>query len=92
MKSLVIRSLLILNWPRRRAFRGRASVGHANVLGALALIVVALAPQLASATKIESIKTPAGIEVWLVRDPTVPLIAINFGFRGTKPSSCCGLQ
>src|SRR5690242_10117319 len=72
MKSLVLRSLSILNWPR----------GRANVLGALALIVVALAPQLASATKIESIRTPAGIEVWLVRDPTVPLIAINFGFRG----------
>jgi len=50
--------------------------------GALALIVTALVPQHASATKIESIRTPAGIEVWLVRDPTVPLIAINFGFRG----------
>jgi zinc protease len=56
--------------------------GRALVFGALTLIVAALAPQLAAATKIESIKTPAGIEVWLVRDPTVPLIAINFGFRG----------
>src|SRR5262245_45946193 len=50
--------------------------------GALALIATALVPQQASATKIESIRTPAGIEVWLVRDPTVPLVAINFGFRG----------
>jgi len=56
--------------------------GRALAFGALTLIVAALAPQLAAATKIESIKTPAGIEVWLVRDPTVPLIAINFGFRG----------
>jgi len=77
MKSLVMRSLLTLHWPR-----GRASLGRASLLGLLALIVLALAPQLASATKIESIRTPAGIEVWLVRDPTVPLIAINFGFRG----------
>jgi zinc protease len=50
--------------------------------GVLALVATALAPQHAAATKIESIRTPAGIEVWLVRDPTVPLIAINFGFRG----------
>src|SRR5262252_8144596 len=56
--------------------------GRALIFGALALIATALAPQQAAATKIESIKTPAGIEVWLVRDPTVPLVAINFGFRG----------
>ena len=77
MKSLVMRSLLTLNWPR-----GRASHGRASLSGLLALIAATLAPQLASATKIESIRTPAGIEVWLVRDPTVPLLAINFGFRG----------
>src|SRR5262245_29564939 len=77
MKSLVMRSLLPLHWPHGRAWRGRASL-----LGLLALIAATLAPQLASATKIESIKTPGGIEIWLVRDPTVPLIAINFGFRG----------
>ena len=82
MKSLVMRSLLTLRWPRGRASCGRASRGRASLSGLLALIAVALAPQLASATKIESIRTPAGIEVWLVRDPTVPLIAINFGFRG----------
>jgi zinc protease len=61
-----------LHWPR----------GRALLFGVLTLIATALAPQLASATKIESIRTPAGIEVWLVRDPTVPLVAINFGFRG----------
>src|SRR5262245_36574905 len=72
MTSLIMRSLSILNWPHRRAF----------LCGIVALTVVVLAPQLASATKIESIKSPAGIEFWLVRDPTVPLIAINFGFRG----------
>ena len=58
------------------------SRGRALVCGALALIATVLAPQFAAATKIESIRTPAGIEVWLVRDPTVPLVAINFGFRG----------
>lgn len=60
---------------------------HRTLAGALtcamlALIAAALAPQPAAATKIESFRTPAGIEIWLVRDPTVPLIAINFAFRG----------
>jgi len=41
-----------------------------------------LAPVDAHATKIERVITPGGIEVWLVRDPTVPLVAINFGFGG----------
>src|SRR5262245_10105691 len=72
MTSLIMRSLSTVTWPR----------GRASLCGLLALVVVAFAPQLASATKIESIKSPAGIEFWLVRDPTVPLIAINFGFRG----------
>ena len=44
--------------------------------------LVVLAPVAASATNIERVVTPAGIEVWLVRDPTVPLIAIDFGFAG----------
>ena len=59
MKSLVMRSLPTLHGPRGRAW----------LCGLLALIAATFAPQLASATKIESIKTPAGIEVWLVRDP-----------------------
>ena len=41
-----------------------------------------LAPAAADATNIERVVTPGGIEVWLVRDPTVPLIAIDFGFAG----------
>jgi zinc protease len=44
--------------------------------------LVVLAPVAADATNIERVVTPGGIEVWLVRDPTVPLIAIDFGFAG----------
>jgi zinc protease len=54
-------------------------------LGMSALAAVALlwlAPSAADATKIERLITPGGIEVWLVRDPTVPLVAVNFGFSG----------
>jgi zinc protease len=51
--------------------------------GALALFAATLAPHpAAAASKIERFITPAGIEVWLVRDATVPLVAVNFGFRG----------
>ena len=53
-------------------------------VGMMALVVAALvalcAP--ASATKIERVISPAGIEFWFVRDGTVPLVAIEFAFRG----------
>jgi zinc protease len=52
--------------------------------GAIALIAVALIALAvpAQATKIERIVSPGGIEIWLVRDSTVPVIALNFAFRG----------
>jgi len=52
----------------------------AAALAAAALVAFATAP--AQATKIERLTTAGGIEIWLVRDPTVPLIAIDFAFRG----------
>lgn len=36
----------------------------------------------ARAAKIERIVSPAGIEAWLVREPSVPLIALDFAFAG----------
>jgi zinc protease len=49
------------------------------LLGA-SVLVAAAAP--AAATKIERVVSPAGIEIWLVQEPTVPLIAMDFAFRG----------
>ena len=49
------------------------------LLGAC-LLVAAAAP--AAATKIDRVVSPAGIEIWLVQAPTVPLIAMDFAFRG----------
>lgn len=34
------------------------------------------------ATNIERVVSPGGIEAWLVREPAVPLIAMEFSFRG----------
>jgi zinc protease len=36
----------------------------------------------AQATTIERVVSPGGIEAWLVREPAVPLIAIDFAFTG----------
>jgi zinc protease len=54
-------------------------------LAAIALTAATVVAGVASpahATKIERLSTPGGIEVWLVRDATVPLIAVDFAFRG----------
>lgn len=56
------------------AFR-RAAAG----LVAALFLLTALPAQ---ATNIERVTSPGGIEIWLVRDATVPLIAIDFAFTG----------
>ncbi|MDY0874500.1 M16 family metallopeptidase [Dongia rigui] len=49
---------------------------------ALAVAVLSLLPRLAAATEIQKIVSPAGIEVWLVEDHTVPVISLSFGWDG----------
>jgi zinc protease len=52
---------------------------------AIALIAAALSllnPGRADATTIERVVSPGGIEAWLVREPAVPLIALQFAFLG----------
>jgi zinc protease len=60
----------------RRGLR-RALVGALAVMGTLAAV-----PTVAGATTIERIVSPGGIEAWLVREPSVPLIALDFAFKG----------
>jgi zinc protease len=60
------------HWP----FRGSIRSGAIAFIALIALIVPA------HATKIERVVSPGGIEIWLVRDSTVPLVALNFAFRG----------
>jgi zinc protease len=49
---------------------------------ASALLIALLGPAPADATTIERVKSPGGIEAWLVREPSVPLIAMDFAFKG----------
>lgn len=46
-----------------------------------AAVLIAL-PNVASAMTIEKIVSPLGIEAWLVREKSVPLITLNYAFRG----------
>jgi zinc protease len=53
------------------------------VFSALVLVgTLAAFPLPARATKIERIVSPDGIIAWLVREPSVPLIAFDFAFKG----------
>jgi zinc protease len=48
-----------------------------------AVFAAGLATQpVSAAAKIERVVSPGGIEAWLVRDATLPLIALNFAFLG----------
>ena len=40
----------------------------------------------ASAAKVETVMSPGGISAWLVRDSSIPLISMNFTFRGAGAS------
>jgi zinc protease len=51
-------------------------------LALMATFVVALGVEPAHATTIERVVSPGGIEAWLVRDSSVPMIAVEIGFLG----------
>ena len=51
-----------------------------RIAAALAAVFVSLTP--ANATNIERVMSPGGIEAWLVREPAIPLIAMDFAFKG----------
>jgi zinc protease len=51
-----------------------------RVLFAAAFLTLAALP--AGATSIERVVSPGGIEAWLVRQPSVPLVALDFAITG----------
>ncbi len=48
----------------------------------LLLLIAFAAPAAAQGQRIERVTSPAGIEAWLIRDATLPLLAIEFSWRG----------
>jgi len=59
-----------------------------RVVFCIAAVLVAGAP--ASATTIERVVSPGGIEAWLVHEPAVPLIALDFAFVGGAVQDAAG--
>ena len=60
-----------------RLFLQRAVSGALIFVGAFAAL-----PRSADATTVERIVSPGGIVAWLVSEPSVPLIAMDFAFKG----------
>jgi zinc protease len=61
----------------------RISIVKRALVGAIAVAASLLAfPLSASATKVERIVSPGGIEAWMVYEPSVPMIALDFSFKG----------
>ncbi|MEW5965259.1 MAG: pitrilysin family protein [Pseudomonadota bacterium] len=58
----------------------RIDVAVSLAVFALFLLVTLTGP--AHAMKIQSVKSPGGIEAWLVEDHSVPLLAMRFAFEG----------
>ena len=57
--------------------------GNRRVLAAMLAAALLACAVPARAVTIERVVSPAGIEAWLVRNPTVPLIALEFALRGS---------
>jgi zinc protease len=62
--------------------RAKSALRHAVVAIMLPLLPIAFSPAPALATTIERVVSSGGVEAWLVREPAVPLIAIDFAFSG----------
>jgi zinc protease len=60
-----------------------------SVLACAALLMLASTPSHAAA-KIQRLVSPGGIEAWFVQDATVPLIAMEYAFRGGSSQDPAG--
>ena len=59
-----------------------------RIIAAVLILPLFAAPALA--TTIERVVSPGGIEAWLVHEPAVPLIAIDFAFIGGAVQDSAG--
>lgn len=56
------------------------------------ICVLLAAAAVQAAPKIERVITPGGIEVWLVREPSIPMLALQAAWRGGSSSEPDGQQ
>jgi zinc protease len=62
--------------------KGAARMTRSAALAASFGLLLAVSAGAAGATSIERVTTPSGIEAWLVREPSSPVLAVDFAFRG----------
>lgn len=55
-----------------------------------AVLTLAAAAPASAASKIEPIVSPGGIKAWLVREPSVPILALDFAFTGGSNADPAG--
>jgi zinc protease len=53
-----------------------------GLITGVALLIAAAAAQPAGATTVQRVVSPGGITAWLVQEPSLPLVALNFAFVG----------
>jgi zinc protease len=67
------------------ALRFVRAVARVDIAVSFAVLLLAIGVALArpaDAMTVQQVKSPGGIEAWLVEEHSVPLIAMRFGFRG----------
>jgi zinc protease len=69
---------------------GRRNDFVGGLLAALLVLVLALLPSGANAMKIQKVKSPGGLEAWLVEEHAVPLMALRFSFDGGNAQDPAG--
>lgn len=65
-------------------------IGARALIALAAFALLALSAPAARAMTIERVVSPGGIEAWLVRDHTLPLIALDFAIRGSADQDPSG--
>ncbi|MFN8701720.1 MAG: M16 family metallopeptidase [Rhodospirillales bacterium] len=59
---------------------------------ALLLLAAGVSPVHAQGQRIEAVRSPGGIEAWLVRENSLPLLAIEFSWRGGSAQDPAGQE
>lgn len=74
------------------ALRSVTKLGVAALCAVLAVLVIVSNSRPAAAMNIQTIKSPGGIEAWLVEEHSVPLLALRFAFDGGSSQDPSGKE
>ncbi len=78
-------------WRRNRSGQGRGAWRLGSFAAGYFLILCSFSAP-ASAMNIQKVVSPKGVEAWLVEDHTLPLIAMQFGFKGGSAQDPAGRE